>query len=449
MLVSGAVLHDCSMTYSFYLGPQKPRFTPAGWDDIVKAAAQGILDETHWVELKTLPPKGADANTELARDLASLSVDGGVIVIGIEDNHGKPRAVIGANTEGFVSHLDATARSTVTPPLTITTTTIPHPTDPELAVLVVTVPASAGAPHMVDNKYWGRGDEGKRPLSDIEVRRLLAFRQERADGFDNRLRSVGEAIGAEPDQHRTPYLHILVEPSSPPYGTNVTDALNETHPLEFFTSALKTRLQWSPSLHSLNYKMPHPDGIAAKSFDKEQFDTADKLFVLIGDDGTWRALSGAPVQPLDSSGDFSSGGPVFRAIPLLELTHSILASVAYLSTHQVPLHTEWQVGIHLCGLRGVYPVEQHNPRYFVDFSAYPRDEYLRATTTTTDEMSQDPASVVERLTRPLLRSMSIDRHHLPYEQITDIGTEKVHPAMSAKDIDDAAPAVSETVISSS
>jgi len=413
------------MTYSFYLGPQKPRFTPSGWDDIVSATADGILDETHWVELKkTLPPKGAGANTELARDLASLSVDGGVFVIGIEDNHGKPGAVIGANTEGFISRLDATAKSTVTPPLTITTTTIPHPTDPELAVLVVTVPASAGAPHMVDNKYWGRGDEGKRPLSDIEVRRLLAFRQERADGFENRLKCVGEAIGIEPGQQRGSYLQILVEPSSAPCGTNVTEALDETHPLEFFTSALKTRLQWSPSLHSLNYKMPHPDGFAAKSFGNEEFDDADKLLVLMGDDGSWRAVSGAPVQPLGSSRDLSNGRPVFRAIPLLELTHSIFASVAYLSTHHVPLNTEWQVGIHLSGLRGVYPVEQHTPRYFGDFSAFPRDEYLRAATTTTDEMSQDPASVVDRLTRPLLRSMSIDRHYLPYEEITDIGNRK-------------------------
>ncbi|OFV73509.1 AlbA family DNA-binding domain-containing protein [Rhodococcus erythropolis] len=415
------------MTYSFHLRPQKPRFTPSGWDDIANAAADGILDDPHWVELKrTLPPRSAGVNTELARDLASLSVDGGVFVIGIEDNHGKPGAVTGADTRGFISRLDATTKSIVTPPLTISTTTIPHPTDPELAVLVVTVPASADAPHMVDNKYWGRGDEGKRPLSDIEVRRLLAFRQERADGFETRLRFVGKAIGVEPRQQRGSYLQILVEPASPPHGTNVTEALDKMLPLEFFTAALQTRLQWSPSLHSLSHRMPHPDGFAAKSFGNEDLDldNAVKLLVLVADDGSWRAVSGAPVQPLDASGDFSSARPVFRAIPLLELTHSIFASVAYLSTHHVPLNTQWQVGIQLSRLRGVYPVERHNPRHFGDFSAFPRDEYLRTATTTTDEMSQDPASVVDRLTRPLLRSMSIDRHYLPYEEITEIGNRK-------------------------
>lgn len=93
------------MTYSFYLGPQKPRFTPSGWDDIVSATADGILDETHWVELKKLlPPKSAGANTGLARDLASLSVDGGAFVIGIEDNHGKPGAEVDSHRP---RHLDA------------------------------------------------------------------------------------------------------------------------------------------------------------------------------------------------------------------------------------------------------------------------------------------------------------------------------------------------------
>ena len=74
---------------SFYLGPHKPRFQAESWDDVVAAAAAGVLDETHWVELKqAVPATSKPANLELAKDLASLSVDGGVLIIGIADARG-------------------------------------------------------------------------------------------------------------------------------------------------------------------------------------------------------------------------------------------------------------------------------------------------------------------------------------------------------------------------
>ncbi len=56
-----------------YLGPGKGRWTPAGWSDVVEAAAGGLLDESHWVDLKQELSAGKRAlNTELAQDLASL-----------------------------------------------------------------------------------------------------------------------------------------------------------------------------------------------------------------------------------------------------------------------------------------------------------------------------------------------------------------------------------------
>jgi hypothetical protein len=46
----------------------------------------GVLDETHWVALKqAVPATSKPVNLELAKDPASLSVDGGVLIIGIAD----------------------------------------------------------------------------------------------------------------------------------------------------------------------------------------------------------------------------------------------------------------------------------------------------------------------------------------------------------------------------
>ncbi|MGE2842461.1 hypothetical protein ACQGFI_02810 [Rhodococcus sp. 2.95] len=68
------------MTSSHYLGPGKPRFAPTTWEEIEIAVDAGILDEGRWVELKKeIPAKSKGSNKELAKDLASLSVDGGTL----------------------------------------------------------------------------------------------------------------------------------------------------------------------------------------------------------------------------------------------------------------------------------------------------------------------------------------------------------------------------------
>jgi hypothetical protein len=70
--------------HSFYLGPAYPSVQISRWSDLVAAAESGTLAETQWVELKaTIPASTSAANLEVARDLASLSVDGGLLVVGV------------------------------------------------------------------------------------------------------------------------------------------------------------------------------------------------------------------------------------------------------------------------------------------------------------------------------------------------------------------------------
>jgi hypothetical protein len=59
------------MPPSFYLGPRKPKLELTSWEEVVIAAAAGVLDETQWVELKEkVPPASKPANLELARDFS-------------------------------------------------------------------------------------------------------------------------------------------------------------------------------------------------------------------------------------------------------------------------------------------------------------------------------------------------------------------------------------------
>jgi hypothetical protein len=176
---------------SFYLGPRKPRLKAESWDDLVIAAAAGVLDENHWVELKeAVPPSSKPANLELAKDLASLSVDGGVLIVGIADAKGAAGDVVGTDLSGLQTRIAQVASGRVSPPLPVTIDVIAEPAQSDAGVVLVTVPASEGAPHMVDGSYWGRDAHGKRVLSDDEVRRLLADRQTRTAGFTERLRAA-------------------------------------------------------------------------------------------------------------------------------------------------------------------------------------------------------------------------------------------------------------------
>jgi predicted HTH transcriptional regulator len=141
---------------SFYVGPDRPALRVADWSDIVAAAQAGVLTETQWVELKAaLPAAAGKANLELAWDLASLSPDGGVLIVGVRDPGQAAEDVVGTDDdiESLRSRISQVAVGRVQPPLNVMLTPVRHPTDEARHVLLVTVPASASAPHMVDERY--------------------------------------------------------------------------------------------------------------------------------------------------------------------------------------------------------------------------------------------------------------------------------------------------------
>ena len=161
-----------------YLGPGKGRWTPAGWSDVVEAAAGGLLDESHWVDLKQELPAGKRThNTELAQDLASFAVDGGLLVIGVEDHNSRAGKVCGVELAKLADRVDQVARDKVRPSLVVRSHEVPDPDRPGRGCLLVHVPPSPQAPHMVDYVYYGRGDRANIRLGDEQVRAILEGRQ--------------------------------------------------------------------------------------------------------------------------------------------------------------------------------------------------------------------------------------------------------------------------------
>jgi hypothetical protein len=401
---------------SFYLGPRRPRLLVDSWDDMVTAASAGVLAENHWVELKQAVPAGSSANLELAKDLASLSVDGGSFVIGVADDSTAEGAVVGTDLQGLKTRIAQVASGRIDPPLPVTIDVFEKPDESGVGLVAVTVPASEGAPHMVDAKYWGRDDHGKRVLSNDEVRRLLADRQGRAAGFVDRLRDTPYRLDASPERSRG-RLYLVLEPGASA-SEPVSDLLRGKHPLEVIVASQSFRTTWGPSLSLLNYQVGHPDGLAVASIAPGE--TADPdhgpISLLLADDGT--VLVSAPVvAAYGRSGEVPA---VVWAPYALEVLHGVIELAAHIANQYTGYQGPWRAGVFVTGLRGLLPSQAYHESSSGRFSPYPTDEYVRTTETTTREMTEEPPAVVERLSKGFLRGLGLAERFLPYADPADI-----------------------------
>lgn len=66
-------------------------------------------------------PPGKGANKELAKDLAQFAIDGGVLVIGVDDNDKSPPKLIPVDLDGRKERVDQAARSIPDPPMHVRT----------------------------------------------------------------------------------------------------------------------------------------------------------------------------------------------------------------------------------------------------------------------------------------------------------------------------------------
>ena len=71
---------------SVYLAPSSPRVVISSEGELQALADQGLLEETHFLELKEkIAAPSQRVNRELARDLASFAMDGGTVLVGVAE----------------------------------------------------------------------------------------------------------------------------------------------------------------------------------------------------------------------------------------------------------------------------------------------------------------------------------------------------------------------------
>lgn len=386
-------------TGSFYLGPTASRWTPKTWDDVIGAAAGGLLDESSWLELKAdLPAANAASNLETARDLASLTLDGGLYVVGIRDEKGKAGDVVGADVTTLPDRIVQLAATRISPPLALRPHVVPHPTEPHKGCLVVAVPASPDAPHMVDQRYWGRSPDGKRPLNDPEVRRLLEARTGRTQAFDRDLIALVDSFDQiPPDARRAGHVFLLARPIIP--GTALPTEPTADWPQ---TISHVTRMRYASfdGLSSVHNRLPHPDGPAAISA-RPHVDAPIEEFVhavLVKDGGHI-----GEIHAFSGAGTFihPENPPAVSPMVMVQLAHQMLMLADHVGRAQLGSDTGWQIGLHITGLLGATATTTAT----AGAHRYPHEAYSKSLTASAAEIADESTVLAKQLIAPLLRGL--------------------------------------------
>src|SRR6266540_5238727 len=154
---------------------------PKTEDEIVQAITLGSLVESPTFDAKREIPASGKSK-DLAKDVAAMATDGGTLLYGIaEDVTGRPTVPAPFPLVGVAERVASIVRSGISEPPEIFVLTIPTAADSTVGYLVVSVPPSPRAPHMVtidkDFRYYGRGANGNVILTEGEIARLYERRK--------------------------------------------------------------------------------------------------------------------------------------------------------------------------------------------------------------------------------------------------------------------------------
>lgn len=187
---------------------------PKSEEEIVNAVNSDALEESAIFDAKVeLPSK----NIEIAKDIAAMSNDGGVIIYGIgEDENGRLRILAPVDLKGQPERITSIAQTSIAEPPRFTIQTIPTNEDSSKGYIIVVIPPSERAPHMVvvkgDHRYYGRNAKGNFLLSEADVARLYERRKRLKIDLMGVLETEIQAAPYKPNS-QFGYLHAFIRPA--------------------------------------------------------------------------------------------------------------------------------------------------------------------------------------------------------------------------------------------
>jgi hypothetical protein len=147
---------------------------PKTWSDL--ESLKGSAEETTSLDFKRELTK----NAEIAKDLAAMTVNGGVILYGVDEDKTTRLAseIVPIQLAGVEEKLRQIAGSQIAPTPDFDVEVITNPEDDASGVVAVVVPASSLAPHQTNARYPFRHGTTTDYLSEPAVERLYHQRRD-------------------------------------------------------------------------------------------------------------------------------------------------------------------------------------------------------------------------------------------------------------------------------
>lgn len=393
---------------------------PRSENELQAVIAAGGLEETHSFEVKQAVAEGKGGGKELARDLAQFGIDGGILLVGVAElkDAATPWELAPVLLPGLAERIEQIARSVVDPVLHIQVGQFASGADPTLGYVVVEVPASPHAPHMVDGIYFGRGDKTRHRLSDAEVLRLHNARRganEQTDRFLN-AEIKRDPFGSD-GQHG--HLYLVAHPQlAPPDLAQDLLAGDVQRLLQFNAEdAVSPEVRpWAPTPSSASNTRRRAAGIALCTFELQDGRRAtpdglqreaDSLDVELREDGGLRVFVGRMTDEHRGDKLINDGLALAYVTRLVEWARSVSFITGY--------RGRWMLGVagsRLWGGRSATSARN----FMASWPVYDADEFRQTTTASYFELDERPGDVVDRLVGRLLRALGTADYYAAHVQ---------------------------------
>lgn len=384
---------------------------PTSEEQLRSALDAGSLRETAALDFKqALPQPGR--NKDLAKDICAMTVDGGVLIYGAGGSDPtRPTELFPFELAGAAERIDQVAQTGITEPPRIEIHDIASSDDAALGYLVVEVPPSPLAPHMLvidgDNRYWGRGATGNRVLTEQEVARLYERRTRWAIDRGSLLSAAVDrcplpALGDPEIATLTVFTHPVAGSEdlvrSHAQTANEQDALLETLRRQAAQVDL-FRGQGDITLGSAHRRGRSGADVRTLSAERQP-DSAYQALLhlrLDGDLTYWQ-------RPLLR--ETQSGGVAILERSVARGLHIVLAVAAELY-RRVNYRGPVDVGVALADIATAIGASTVNRIFVEERTPYGEREYKRDARVPGSELLADPPSVARRLLEPLFDAVSL------------------------------------------